>query len=125
MKFIMHTDKIVATRHGHTIEFKAGVPTHVPKECWNAVREQGAVAEDQQAVDEANAKKPVKTENDPVEREKAILTAIEMMVESNKRGDFAASGLPNLKPLEAIVGFDVDVRERDAVWAKYQAAHKA
>lgn len=122
MKFTLHEDRVIGTTKGHAIEFKKGVPTHVPKECWNDVRGHGAVAEDQSAVDE---QKPAKgSVDDPETRKKALYAAYAELVETNKRGDFDPTGAPSLKVVNKTVGFDVDIKERDATWADYKAAGK-
>jgi len=119
MNFTMPVNKTVATMQGHTIEFLAGVPTHVPKECWRAVQTEGAVPEDQQAA-QAQTPQADPVVDDPVERRSRIFAAFETMVAANKREDFAASGSPAIKSLTAVVGFDVDVKERDALWTEFQ-----
>lgn len=45
-----------------------------------------------------------------------IRDAIEALIQRNSRGDFAASGQPNLKSIEGIVGYPVDVTEVQRVW---------
>lgn len=122
MKFTMPIDKTVATRVGHTIDFKAGVPTHVPKEAWREVQAAGAVPEDQEAV-QATRKAAAMAEtivDDPVERRTRIFKAFTEMVERNKRGDFGASGAPHQKVVESIVGFDIGAQERDSLWVEFQ-----
>lgn len=37
-------------------------------------------------------------------------------------GDFGQSGAPNVKPLEALLGFDITAEDRDTAWARLQAA---
>lgn len=122
MKFTMPIDKVVATRAGHTIDFKTGVPTHVPKEAWREVQAAGAVPEDQEAVQVAR-KAAVAAQtivDDPVERRARMFEAFTSMVERNKRGDFGASGAPHQKVVESIVGFDITAQERDSLWVEFQ-----
>lgn len=122
MKFTMPIDKTVATRVGHTIEFKAGVPTHVPKEAWREVQASGAVPEDQEAVQISRraAVADATIVDDPVERRARIFKAFTDMIERNKRGDFGASGAPHQKVVESIVGFDIGAQERDSLWVEFQ-----
>jgi hypothetical protein len=122
MKFTMPIDKIVATRAGHTIDFKAGVPTHVPKEAWREVQASGAVPEDQEAVQMTRraAVMDAVIVDDPVERRNRIFKAFTDMVERNKRGDFGASGAPHQKVVESIVGFEITAQERDSLWVEFQ-----
>jgi hypothetical protein len=122
MKFTMPIDKTVATRVGHTIDFKAGVPTHVPKEAWREVQEAGAVPEDQVAAQAARSAKAddAVVIDDPVERRNRIFDAFTQMIERNKRGDFGASNAPHQKVVESIVGFEIKAQERDALWTEFQ-----
>ncbi len=124
MKFTMQTDKVVATKSGHAIEFKKGEPTHVPKECWREVQAAGAVPEDQEKVNAVAPPKPA-APDDPDEREKQIFAAFDMMVEANKREDFTGAGTPKTDSLSKLVGFDVDAKERDALWIKFTQEGRA
>lgn len=121
MKFTSPVDRVVATDKGHTIEFKANEPTHVPKECWPAVQAAGCVPIDQQAVAAASAAKAKDAApDDPAERKKQVFAAFEIMVTSNKREDFTGSGAPQVKSIEKLTGFEVDGKERDALWTEFQ-----
>lgn len=116
MKFTMPQNKTVATKLGHTIEFKAGVPTHVPKECYRAVQAEGAVPEDK-IVDAAVPSK--KVVEDAQDRRIAVFKAFEQLVEKNKRGDFSANGMPKTQAIEKLTDFDIDAKERDALWRDF------
>jgi len=118
-KFTMPVDKVVATRVGHTIEFKAGVPTHVPKVAWPEVSAAGAVPEDAEAV---HAQAPAKPEapDDPTERKERAFAAFETIVAGNKREDFTAAGVPSAHAIEKALGFKLDTKERDALWTDFQ-----
>ncbi|GAB4373804.1 MAG: hypothetical protein Kow00114_35950 [Kiloniellaceae bacterium] len=59
--------------------------------------------------------KPVKPEGDDLTA--AIAAAIGKLAE----GDFGKDGVPNVKPLEKALGYDVTAAERDAGWAAFQA----
>ena len=123
MNFTMPIDRTVASKLGHTIEFKKGVPTHVPKECWREVQEAGAVAEDQESVAKAQAVAPVApVVDDPNERRTAIFGAFETLSIANKREDFTAAGVPKTVSISAVVGFDVDAKERDTLWIEFTQA---
>lgn len=123
MEFVMPVERTVPTDKGHTIYFKANVPTHVPKECWPAVQAAGAVPTDQKAVAAEQDKKPKDAApDDPAERKKQVFAAFEIMVASNKREDFTGSGSPQVKAIEKLTGFEVDGKERDTLWTEFQQA---
>ncbi len=118
MNFTMPYDKVVPTKSGHTIEFVAGVPTHVPKECYREVQQAGAVPEN------AIAMKPVANADtvvvdDPQERRTRVFAGFTALVEANKRGDFGANNVPHAAVVSKAVGFDVDPKERDALWIEF------
>lgn len=116
MNFTMSRDRTVATSKGHSIEFKKGVPTHVPYECREEVMAVGAVPEGE--IDEALTPKP----ETPVgeDREAIVMAAIEAIVLRNNPKEFTAGGAPHIKTLERELGFDIDVHERDALWDKFR-----
>lgn len=116
MMFTMPQDKTVATKLGHTIIFKKGEPTHVPKECWRAVQAEGAVPCDELPETKSKAKPEV---SDPQDRRIAVFKAFEQLVEKNKRGDFSANGVPKTNAIEKITDFDIDAKERDALWRDF------
>lgn len=123
MKFTMPVDKVVATRVGHTIEFKRGVPTHVPKEAWREVQQAGAVPEEQETVVKTTSAAPVPKQyapDDPVERREAMFAAFTAIIEANRRTDFSANGVPTEKAMEKTLGFEIDSKERDELWNEYR-----
>lgn len=120
MKFVMQRNFTMRTRLGHCITFERGVPTHVPPLLHREAIAAGAVPEDQSLLAELEAKDEV-VRRDPVMnvemREKTISGALKTMRERNLRGYFNAQGLPSLKQLEILCGFEVDKHERDRLWA--------
>lgn len=119
MRFVMLKDRVVGGTTGHFIRFVKGVPTDVPREMWADVQAAGAVPESDLPDDE-----PVLTKvtHDPAERQQKYFEAFAGLEERNERGDFTASGLPNSKVLEKMVGFQVVNTERDSMWEKYIAS---
>lgn len=113
MRFVMLKNRVVGGTSGHFIRFVKGEPTEVPREMWAEVQAAGAVPEDELPDDEPVAAKVV---HDPIERQNKFFEAFKLLLARNERGDFTASGLPNSKVLEKIVGFQVMNHERDAMW---------
>lgn len=118
MRFVMLKDRVVGGTSGHFIRFIKGVPTDVPREMWSEVQAAGAVPEEDLPDDEPLI---AKVTHDPIERQRLFFDAFAGLEERNERGDFTASGLPNSKVLEKLVGFQVVNHERDAMWDKYLA----
>ena len=119
MRFVMLKDRVVGGTSGHFVRFVKGVPTEVPREMWADVQAAGAVPESELPDDEPVVQKVT---HDPVERQNKYFDAFAALVARNERGDFTASGLPNSKVLEQMVGFQVINRERDTMWEQYLAA---
>lgn len=115
MNFILNRDKTVVSLSGRSVEFVKGQPTYVPPQVHAEVMAIGALPEEEMPEDDEN-KKPV--ELTPDERKLLIKQAMEDMVAGNKREDFTAAGTPNLKALSTRVGFAVDKRESDPIWAE-------
>lgn len=118
MKFITLRDKTVATLFGHSFEFKAGVPLHVPPSCYEAVQAAGAVPEDELPVDDADLAAAPQGEA----REALIIAAMKEMVLANDRDSFTAAGAPAAPALSAKLGFTVSGPERDTAWTKAQVS---
>lgn len=121
---VMQRSYTVRSTKGYTIRFEKGVPTYVVDQMVSECMTFGAM--------------PAKGEVLPVEeeaivtaapeglvREKAIAGAVKTLVARNGREDFGANGRPKVAAIEKIVGFDVDQRERDSAWDKYQAEENA
>ena len=83
----------------------------------------GAVPEEE--LPEAPAKSGPEAPSDPVAREKAISDAMTQMVVDARRDDFTAAGLPHLRVLKQVLGWEVPAPERDAVWAKLNQSSEA
>lgn len=118
MEYIMNRNIRVASTLGHTVEFKKGEPAHVPPCMYIQVQECGGMPADGEAAyidDEVKEYVPTGEE-----RRKVISEAMSRMVAENKRGDFGANGLPNVKKLSARIGFNVDGKERLAVWVQHR-----
>ncbi len=116
MKFIMSRDRTVVTRQGRSFEFVKNEPLHVPDFCWQDVISAGAVPEDE--LPEADPNAPVVPQGN--ERLKVITAAMKDMVVRNVREEFNAAGMPDVAVLSTRLGFSIDARERDAVWAAAQ-----
>jgi len=118
MDFILHRDFTHASVLGHAVEFKKGVPTHVPPALYAEVRAIGAVPEGELPEETAVATSAEPT--DPTKRAEDILAAIGIMAERNSRDDFSATGAPRVPALAAVLGWKPTTQERDQLWARFQ-----
>jgi hypothetical protein len=119
--FVLNRDKTISGTSGHSIEFKKGVPVHVPREMHETVLEKGAVP-----ADELDLEPPKRSEvpNEQVDRDILIKAAMEQIVERNTRDEFAANGAPSRDAIAKIVGFTVNKKECDELWKKLQAGEE-
>lgn len=121
MNFVMHRDRTIASVHGHAIEFRKGQPTPVPAALWPEILAAGGVPENELPEPEAA---PSKEPKDPAERRALILAAMEEVALQNKREAFTAGGSPHVGVLKDLLGFVIDARERDILWADFQQGKK-
>lgn len=121
MEFVLNRDKVVVSTKGHCIEFKKGAPVYVPAEMHSEVMAVGALPTED-LPEEATI--PSAEPQDPTERERVIVEAMEKLVLRNNRDDFTASGLPDARALKDLMGFGIHHKERDALWAKVQAKQR-
>lgn len=119
MKFVLMRSKTVATTKGHVIEFVKGEPTYVPPDAYDDVIAAGGIPEDELP----EPTKAVTNEpTDPGERQAAIFAAFEAIVLKNDREDFAASGCPSGKAVNAALGWGLSSQERLRAWNAYLEA---
>ncbi len=114
----------VATLSGHILIFKANEPKFVPEIARPEMLEYGILP--------VNGDLPIEevTVEDKVvlvgaARTKAIDDAINQLVEENDNKNFSASGVPHVKSIEAIIGFDISAKDRDKAWKANRAAATA
>lgn len=122
MKFTLHRDRVLASVLGLSVEFKKGVPTHVPSELHNEALAIGAEPEDE-PEDELVEEKPATETSEPADpnkRKEEIFAAFEMLALRNERTDFTAGGAPRDQALESILGWKLSAKERDTLWAEFK-----
>lgn len=119
MKFTLNRDRVHASVMGLSVEFKKGVPTHVPPELYAEVQAIGAVPEDE--LDEAvTAAAKTNEPVDPNKRKDDVFAAFEMLALRNSREDFTAGGAPRDNALESILGWKISAKERDVLWTEFK-----
>lgn len=116
MKFILNRDKTLASLMGHTIAFKKGEPTHVPRECVQEALAIGAVPEEEIVEDKPAGGAPT----NPDERKEAVFNAFEKIILGNSPNDFTAGNAPKASAVSRVVGWDINGNERDTLWAEFQ-----
>ena len=119
-KYTLHRDYTHRSTLG-VISFEEDVPTHVPPHMEKEVIAIGAVRADGETpkVLEQDKKLPDVPLGD--DREAEIKAAFDLLIERNDSNDFTGQGVPTVKAVEKIVGFDVDRKELVELWAAIKA----
>jgi hypothetical protein len=126
---ILNRNLTYISLEGNSVAFAKGEPSYIPKSLVSWALGIGAEFADE---DDEQKFSPKHDENAPLfieptgeDREEAIMAAMELMQERNSREDFTAAGLPNTTTLRKIVGFNVDMRERNGLWQRFLDKKKA
>lgn len=124
-EFVLNRNHTVVSLTGFNIRFDKGIPTTVPPSCFAEVMAIGAERID--AAQDAGFAEDVAAKEEPqgLEREAQVFECFESLIKTNKREDFTASGAPHIKAIKAVVGYTVDNKERDLLWAKYKVVEGA
>lgn len=119
-KYTLHRDYTHRSTLG-VISFEEGVPTHVPPHMEKEIVAIGGVRADGDNPDilEQTPKLPDAPLGD--DREAEIKAAFDLLIERNDSNDFTGQGVPSVKAVEKIVGFDVDRKELVELWAAIKA----
>lgn len=116
MKLVSPIDRVVVTKRGYTVEFKADEPVEVAflavDECLAAgcYPDKGEVVKPEE--------KEVLVELQGPEREAAVIEAMERLVARNGRDDFTGTGKPSIPKLTELLKFAIAAEERDRLWEK-------
>lgn len=121
----MKTIEMIALRNvtlrtlsGYCVKFKKNEPAMVPMNCVEEAMAIGAVPVEPKDIEPEEPKftpEPV-----GLEREEAIMTAMDMLVEENARNKFTAGGKPTRAAMRDALGFEIDNREINQMWSKYK-----
>lgn len=117
--FTLHRNHTLRTMKGLSFQFVKGEPLFIPPHCVPDAVAIGAVPVDESVdvIEKEYLPPPPMTME---ERETKIFAAFDQLIARQDRGDFTASGLPHVKKLYDILGFELSNKERDAAWQDYQ-----
>lgn len=126
-EMILGRTRMLASTLGHRINFRKGVPIHVPPAIIEEALAMGAAYvngeevalgpdDEEVAADKAQHDALV---NDPAKRGAAVIKAFKMLSARNERGTFDAAGRPHPRSVSKLAGFKVDAKERDTRWQDY------
>lgn len=117
----MNRTTTLRSTKGYIVVFEASKPTPVPSLVIEEAIGIGAAfcEEDADYVPNNN----VNTKEQPLfgfERTEALTKACTGIIERNAPDEFTSTGLPKMKVLEEEIGFSVDRKEVNTVWAAIQ-----
>lgn len=114
---VTNRDYTLVTSKGHTIEFKKGVATHVPRIVYEDALAIGAIPpDDNEAVDVTP--KPAEPTGEHEDRPAKIAAAVEEVVTTGDREAFTASGKPTVGAVSDAAGFKVSAAEVGEEWQR-------
>ena len=118
MEYIAPRDMTVSSRSGRSASFLKGIPTYAPPQMHAELIAKGIVpTEEIPEVVVEGAREPKVA----AEREAEVFAAFEKVILRAKRNDFAGTGAPHASVLSKDLGWDIDGKERDILWQKFQA----
>jgi hypothetical protein len=118
-KMVLNRNLTHASTLGHTIRFVKDQPVDVPLVMLSEVMAFGAMPVDGEVPFAEEAPKKYIPQS-PAEREPLIRKALEALVAENAPGTFTTAGIPHVKAISTMVGFEVLSKERDKVWQQIQ-----
>lgn len=118
MNYIAPRTMTVASKSGRSVAFEKGVPVYAPPQMHDELIAHGIVPAEEMPEPEDNGAPKEPTSSS--EREAAFFAAFEKIILRGRRGDFAGTGVPHGAVLAKELGWsEVDGKERDAVWQKF------
>lgn len=103
------------------ISFEKGEPTWVPPNMEKHALSIGAEPVEPTDTTVLGDEPEQKPELDDDDRKELILTALKEIEAGNVTSNFTGAGVPTVKAVEKITGFDVDRSEVAELWAAYNA----
>lgn len=104
------------------VSFIKGEPTAVPSMLEKEVIAIGAVREEGVTPDVLSDAPSAPEPLTQTQRVDELFLAFELIIAGNESKDFTGAGVPTVKAVEKIVGFDVDRVEIGEAWAQYKVA---
>ena len=103
------------------VSFEKGKPSWVTPMLEKEIIAIGGERADGETVDPLGPEAEVTLPPTPVERFAALEAAFDILVARNESKEFTGAGVPTVKAVEKIVGFDVDRTEIEQSYSGYKA----
>lgn len=122
--FVLNRNHTLVSLAGRVVSFKVGQPVWVPPEVEKEALLIGAQPTEG-TMDILDPDPEAEPEMSAEDRLVAINNAYGLMKGRDVRGDFTAQGVPNIKVLASLTGFEVTSKERDDTWQAFKEAEAA
>jgi hypothetical protein len=119
-EYVLNRNYVLRTTKGHTISFVKGEPSWVPPIIEKDAIAIGAERADGGATDPLGPEKEAVKTISGEELKTQMFTAFELIVEKNDAKDFTGQGIPSVKAVERILGFDVDRSDVVQAWTEFK-----
>ncbi len=119
--FVLNRDYTYRSPNG-VVSFEKGKPTFVPAYLSREIAQIGGEQVDGDEVALLDPESKLAAIPEGQDRLDQLFTAFELLIERNESSDFTAQGVPTVKAVEKIVGFDVERNEVVAAWAEHKAS---
>ena len=120
--YVLNRNYYHSSTMGHAIRFTKGEPVFVPSIIEKEVIALGAERVDGERTDPLEPEQVEAPVMGQDERETKIVDAMESIYAKNDSKDFTGQGVPSVKALERILGFDVDRAEVNGLWNAFKIA---
>lgn len=105
---------------GGVLSFIKGEATFVPPHLEREVRALGGERVDGDNPEVLDPETEPPAPMSISDRNDAIVTAFEIITRKNESKEFTGAGVPTVKAVERLTGFDVERAEVDALWQSYR-----
>jgi len=119
--YVLNRDYSLRTVDG-VVSFVKGEPTWVTPSMVKHAVSIGAERVDQSTEVDLIGEPVAKEQLSAEDRQALLQAAFEQIEATNDTKDFTGAGVPTVKAVEKITGFDVDRVEVTEAWAEYRAA---
>ena len=120
-EYVLNRNYTLRTLMGHSIEFKKGEPTFVPRIVEKDALAIGALPVDGETPNVLMSEE-LAPRYTPDEQHELMIQAFEQIVARNDSKDFTGSGVPSVKAVERVCGFSIDRADLNAAWAEFKVS---
>lgn len=119
-EMMLNRDYVLSTLKGHRIAFRKDTPTYVPNNCVVDATAIGAQFLDGTSHTPEEVPSGPAAPDDASMKKQQVFAAFHEMVDRGNRDDFTAAGQPNKYAVDRILGWSLDMRDRNKYWEMFK-----